>query len=303
MRKDLLSVADLDGDEVRRSFDMALRLKGGTNVGSLGGKSLALVFEKPSLRTRVSFDLAMFQLGGHAVYLSPDEVGLGWREPVEDVARVLARYVNAIAARTFSHQTLVTLARWSSVPVMNALSDTEHPCQAMADMLTVYENKGRLQGVRFAYVGDGNNVATSLLFAASLAGVHFRIASPEGYGLGSDVVERARHLCNAGADIMVTEDPSTAVRGADVVYTDVWTSMGQEMEVEERRRIFAPFQVDRELLSIAAPDAVFMHPLPAHHGEEVATGVLDLPRSLVFDQAENRLHMQKALLLMLLPQE
>lgn len=303
MRKDLLSVADLDGDEVGRSFDMALRLKSGTNVGSLGGKSLALVFEKPSLRTRVSFDLAMFQLGGHAVHLSPDEVGLGRREPVEDVARVLARYVNAIAARTFCHQTVATLAEWSSVPVINALSDTEHPCQALADMLTVYENKGRLQGVRFAYVGDGNNVATSLLYAASLTGVHFRIASPEGYGLGSDVVERARQLSNAEADIMVTEDPSAAVQGADVIYTDVWTSMGQEMEVEERRRVFAPFQVDRELLSLAAPDAVFMHPLPAHHGEEVAAGVVDLPQSVAFDQAENRLHMQKALLLMLLPQE
>ncbi|MFW6126283.1 MAG: ornithine carbamoyltransferase [Chloroflexota bacterium] len=303
MRKDLLSVADLDADEVRRSLDIALRLKGGTNVGSLGGKSLALVFEKPSLRTRASFDLAIFQLGGHAIYLSPDEVGVGQREPVEDVARVLARYVNAIAARTFSHRTLVTLAKWSSVPVINALSDTEHPCQALADMLTIYENKERLEGLRLAYVGDGNNVATSLLFAAALTGVHFRIASPQGYGLGSDVVERARQLSNGEADIMVTEDPSAAVQGADVVYTDVWTSMGQEMEVEERRRVFAPFQVDRGLLSLAAPDAVFMHPLPAHHGEEVAAGVLDLPQSLAFDQAENRLHMQKALLLMLLPQE
>lgn len=303
MRKDLLSVADLDADEVRRSLDIALRLKGGSNVGSLGGKSLALLFEKPSLRTRVSFDLAMFQLGGHTVYLSPDEVGLGRREPVEDVARVLARYVNAIAARTFSHQTLVKLAGWSSVPVINALSDTEHPCQALADILTAYENKGRLEAVRFAYVGDGNNVAASLLYAASLTGVHFRIASPAGYGLGSDVLERARRLSTAGADIMVTEDASAAVQGADVVYTDVWTSMGQEMEVEERRRVFAPFRVDRELLSLAAPDAVFMHPLPAHHGEEVAQGVLDLPWSLAFEQAENRLHMQKALLLMLLPQE
>lgn len=303
MRKDLLSVADLDVDEVRRSLDIALRLKSGSNVGSLGGKSLALLFEKPSLRTRVSFDLAMFQLGGHTVYLSPDEVGLGRREPVEDVARVLARYVNAIAARTFSHQTLVKLAGWSSVPVINALSDREHPCQALADILTAYENRGRLEAVRFAYIGDGNNVAASLLYAASLTGVHFRIASPAGYGLGSDVLERARRLSTAGADIMVTEDASAAVQGADVVYTDVWTSMGQEMEVEERRRVFAPFRVDEKLLSLAAPDAVFMHPLPAHHGEEVAQGVLDLPRSLAFDQAENRLHMQKALLLMLLPQE
>jgi ornithine carbamoyltransferase len=300
MRKDLLSVADLGPEELERSLDLALRLKSGASVGSLGGKSLALLFEKPSLRTRVSFDLAMYQLGGHAIYLSPEEVGLGRRELVEDVARVLERYVNGIAVRTFSHQVLVGLAEHCAVPVINALSDLEHPCQALADTLTIYEKKGRLSGLRLAFVGDGNNVATSLLLAASLTGLHFRIAAPPAYALGRDVLDRARHLCVAGGDVAVVEDPREAVEGADVVYTDVWTSMGQETEAEERRRAFAAYQVDRDLLSIAAPDALFMHPLPAHHGEEIASDMLDAPQSVVFDQAENRLHIQKALLLMLL---
>jgi len=263
----------------------------------LSGKTLAIVFEKPSLRTRVSFELAMRQLGGQTIYLSPAEVGLGERESVPDVARVLSRYVDAIAARTFSHHTLEVLASYSRVPVINALSDWEHPCQALADLLTIYEKKGELNGLTLAFVGDGNNVARSLMLAASLTGMNFRIASPPGYTIEDKVLHLAQsNAISSGGEIFCTEEPRLAVSGADVVYTDVWTSMGQEAEAEVRRRVFAGYQVDSELLSLAKEDAILMHPLPAHHGEEVAEGILDTPKSVVFDQAENRLHLQKALL-------
>ncbi len=295
--KDLLSVADLGGEDIRLLISDAIDMKAQGWLSILSGKTLAIMFEKPSLRTRVSFELAMRQLGGETVYLSPAEVGLGERESVPDVARVLSRYVDAIAARTFSHQTLEVLAGYSSVPVINALSDWEHPCQALADLLTIYEKKGELQGLTLAFVGDGNNVARSLMLAASLTGMNFRIATPSGYAIEDDIFNLAQNnALSAGGEIFYTDDPRQAVTGADVVYTDVWASMGQEAEAEARRQIFAGYQVDGELLSLAREDAIFMHPLPAHRGEEVAEGILDTPQSVVFDQAENRLHMQKALL-------
>jgi ornithine carbamoyltransferase len=295
--KDLLSVADLGGEDIQLLISDAIDLKARGWLTMLSGKTLALMFEKPSLRTRVSFELAMRQLGGQTIYLSPAEVGLGQRESIPDVAKVLSRYVDAIAARTFSHQTLEVLAGYSSVPVINALSDWEHPCQALGDLLTIYEKKGELRGLTLAFVGDGNNVARSLMLAASLAGMNFRIASPSGYALDDKTLQLAQsNALSSGAEVFCTDDPRQAVSGADVVYTDVWTSMGQEAEAEQRRQIFAGYQVNSELLSLAREDAILMHPLPAHHGEEVAEGILDSPRSVVFDQAENRLHIQKALL-------
>jgi ornithine carbamoyltransferase len=295
--KDLLSIADLNNKEMAGLISNALKLKRGKAPSVLRGKIIALIFEKPSLRTRASFEVAIRQLGGQCFYLSPDEVGLGKREPVPDVARVLSRYVDGIIARTFSHQTLEVLARYASVPVINALSDHEHPCQALGDLLTVLEKKGKLEGLALAFIGDGNNVAHSLLLASSMAGVHFRIASPSGYEIKGEVLEKARKLAaDSGSQILLTKDPEEAVSGVDVVYTDVWTSMGQEAEADKRRKDFARYQVDEKLLSRAKLDAILMHPMPAHHGEEVATGILDSPKSVVFDQAENRLHIQKALL-------
>ena len=295
--KDLLSISDLSREDVRLLVDNALEMKAEGWSSLLSQKTLALLFEKPSLRTRVSFELAMRQLGGHTIYLSPAEVGMGQRESVADVARVLSRYADAVAARTFSHDTLHILAANSAVPVINALSDREHPCQALADLLTIYEKKARLEGLTLAYVGDGNNVAHSLLLAATLTGINFRIASPAGYSVKEDILQLAQgYAADSGAEIFCTDDPALAVSGADIVYTDVWTSMGQEGEAESRRRTFARYQVNRGLLSLAKEKAIVMHPLPAHRGEEVAEDVLDGPESVVFDQAENRMHLQKALL-------
>jgi ornithine carbamoyltransferase len=295
--KDLLSVADLSREDIQLLISSAIDMKAGGWTSSLSEKVLALMFEKPSLRTRLSFEVAMCQLGGHTIYLSPAEVGLGKRESVPDVARVLSRYVDVIAARTFSHQTLEVLADYSEVPVINALSDLEHPCQALADLLTIYEKKGKLEGLTLAYIGDGNNVAHSLMLAASLTGMNFRIASPDGYIVCEEILHLARDYATSNsAEIFCTEAPSQAVSGADVVYTDVWTSMGQEAEAEQRCRIFAGYQVDTALMSLAKENAILMHPLPAHHGEEVAEGILDSLPSVVFDQAENRMHLQKALL-------
>ncbi|MFC2122608.1 ornithine carbamoyltransferase [Bacteroidota bacterium] len=295
--KDLLSVSDLDSEDVWHLISEAIEMKAGGWSTLLDRKVLALLFEKPSLRTRVSFEVAMRQLGGHALYLSPDEVGLGGRESVPDVARVLSRYVDVIVARTFSHQALEVMGSYSSVPVINALSDLEHPCQALADLLTIYEKKGELQGLTLAYVGDGNNVAHSLLLAAALVGMDFRIAAPAGYHVQDAILSQAEgYAAETGAEITCTEDPKLAVSQADVVYTDVWTSMGQEAEAERRRHIFTGYRLDSGLLSLAREDAIVMHPLPAHHGEEVADGILDSPQSVIFDQAENRMHLQKALL-------
>ena len=294
-------MADLSPQDIRRVVDTALMMKNGRSSPVLSGRTLALLFEKPSLRTRVSFDVAMQELGGYALYLSPAEVGLGEREPVADVARVLSRYVDAIAARAFKHETVEELARWADVPVINALSGGEHPCQALADLLTIYEKKGRWRGLVLSFVGDGNNVARSLMLGSALTGMNFRIASPQGYGISTALVDKAKSLAAAsGAAVVCVESPQEAVRGADVVYTDVWTSMGQEKEQAERRRAFGGYQVNAELLALASPDAIVMHDLPARRGEEIADEVIEGPQSVVFDQAENRLHAQKAVLSLIL---
>src|SRR5439155_998142 len=258
-------------------------------------------FEKPSLRTRVSFEVGMKQLGGTAIYLSQAEVGLGQREPVEDVARVLSRYVSGIVARTYAQQALVDLADAADIPVVNALSDDEHPCQALADLLTIREKKGGLKGVRVAFVGDGNNVSASLAVAAGLAGARFSIASPAGYSLPEPIVRDARDwAARTGGAIETCTAPEEAVTDADVVYTDVWTSMGQESSRRQRLEAFTGYQVDPALMALARPDAIFMHDLPAHRGEETVDSVIDGPQSVVFDQAENRLHAQKALLALIM---
>jgi ornithine carbamoyltransferase len=296
MKKDLLSVSDLDRKEIAQLVEQAFDMKKEGVPPLLSGRTLALLFEKPSLRTRVSFEIAMYQLGGHSIYLSPEEVGLGKREPVADVARVLSRYVDGIAARTFSQETLRILAGHSSVPVINALSDLEHPCQALSDLLTIYEKKGRLTGLTLAFIGDSNNVSNSLLLAACIMGMNFHIASPPGYEVKGEVLSQGRKFAaGSGSQIQLTSDPYEAAKDADIVCTDVWASMGQEAEVEQRRLAFSGYQVDNELLSFAKGDVLFMHPLPAHHGEEISAGLLDDARSVVFDQAENRLHLQKAL--------
>jgi ornithine carbamoyltransferase len=295
--RDLLSINDLNPEELDLLIRTALSMKRDGSPAVLTGKTIAMLFEKPSLRTRVSFEVGMKQLGGSAIYLSQAEVGLGQREPVDDVARVLSRYVSAIVARTYAQQTLQELADAADTPVINALSDDEHPCQALADLLTVREKKGRLEGVRVAFVGDGNNVAASLAVACGLAGVQFVIASPPGYDLPAGVVSSAREWAQRiGGTVETVISPEDAVKGADVVYTDVWTSMGQESTRRQRLEAFQGYQVDEQLMTLAKPDAIFMHDLPAHRGEEIVEAVIEGPQSVVFDQAENRLHAQKALL-------
>jgi ornithine carbamoyltransferase len=295
--KGLLSVASLSAEDIWRLIDLAISIKRKGKKAPLQGQILALLFEKPSLRTRVSFEVAMWQLGGHTIYLSPAEVGLGNREEVPDVARTLSRYVNGIVARTFWHQTLELLAEYAAVPVINGLSDQEHPCQALGDLLTIYEKKEKLQGLKIAFLGDSNNVANSLLLAASLVGINFSLASPPSYQPQDRIWRLTQEFASkSGAHILYTPEPRLAVEGADIVYTDVWASMGQEDEAEIRLSAFADYQVDSRLLSSAKKGVLLMHPLPAHHGEEVAEGMLDHPQSVVFDQAENRLHIQKAIL-------
>ena len=295
----LLSIADLGAAELATLLDSATALKRDPVPADapLRGRALAMVFEKPSLRTRLSFEIAMAQLGGHASYLSPQEVGLGRRESVSDVARVVSRYVDLVVLRTFAHETIEEFAKYSSVPVINGLSELSHPCQGLADIFTIRERKGDLRQVTAAYVGDGNNVAHSLMLGAAKTGMTLRVASPEGF----EPLPRYRELAaeaarSTGARITYGSDPTAAVRDADVVYTDVWTSMGQEQEYERRRRAFLGFQVNRELLAHAKPDAVVLHDLPAHRGEEITDDVIDGAQSAVFDQAENRLHAQKAVL-------
>ncbi len=295
--KDLISIADLNSEFVNSLIRDAIDMKrdGWRNI--LDRKILGLIFEKPSLRTRVSFEVAMRQLGGTAIYLSPAEVGLGKRESIADVARVLSRYVDVIAARTFSHETVEKLAQYAQIPVINALSDQEHPCQALADLMTIYEKKGDFKKLTVAYIGDGNNVANSLLLATALTGMNFRIAAPKGYMITEKYLQLARDFAvDSGTEITCLEEPRQAVKNADVVYTDVWTSMGQEAEAELRRKVFAGYQINDDLMKSAKADAIIMHPLPAHYGEEVAAGILDTPQSVVFDEAENRMHIQKTLL-------
>lgn len=293
-----LDLRGLTPERARGLLDRAAALKaeGGRGVASpLRGKTLGLVFEKPSLRTRVSFEAACTRLGGNSIFIRGKDAGMGVRESVADFARVLSQYVDALAVRTFAHATLEELAEYASIPVINALSDDAHPCQAMADMLTLAELKPDLAGLKLAFIGDGNNVAMSLAEAAALLGVDFVLACPEGYEYPEAFVQRyaARF---PGGKLSVTHDPREAADGADALYSDVWASMGQEHEADSRREIFSPFQVDEELMESARPDAVFLHCLPAHRGEEVTSGVLDGPRSRVFQQAANRMYFQMALL-------
>ena len=300
-KRDLLSITDLSGRELQGILDRAVELKGGAVSDALVGRSVALLFEKPSLRTKLSFDLAVHQLGGHPIYFAPEEVGLGKREPVADVARVLELQVDCLMARTFAHVTVEELATNASVPVVNALSDAEHPCQAMADLLTIQEHTGSFQGVTIAFIGDGNNVATSLALGAASLGASFVIASPHGYELPATALAKAEAMAaERGATVKQVVNPQDAAQNADAVYADVWTSMGQESEVQQRRHDFQGYQVTPELMAMAKPGAVFMHDLPAHHGEEIAEGMLEHPQSVVFAQAENKLHAAKALLELLL---
>ncbi|MEP7358263.1 MAG: ornithine carbamoyltransferase [Anaerolineales bacterium] len=300
-----LHIADFSPEELQYLLNLAVRLKKerqrGANRPILKGQVLAMVFQKPSLRTRTSFDMAMRHLGGDALYLSPNEVGLGGRESVADVARVLSGYVQAIMARTFAHQHILELAQWATVPVINGLTDYNHPCQAMADGLTILERKGRLKGVNVTFIGDGNNVAVSLMHLCAKLGGNFTLASPEGYDLPPTAIEQARKFSeDSGSSLLFVRDPREGVVDADVIYTDTWTSMGQEAETEKRRLVFPPYQVNAALLAEAAPDAIVLHCLPAHRGEEITDDVMDGPQSAVFQQAENRLHAQKAILAHLL---
>jgi ornithine carbamoyltransferase len=302
--RDLVSIADLTPEELRKVLQTALDMKERGYPPLLAGQTLALVFEKASLRTHVSFNVAMQQLGGQTVYLGQSEVGLGTREPVADVARVLSRYVQGIAARTYTQQTIIDLAEHADVPVINALSDEEHPCQALADLLTVYEKKGGLRGLTLAFIGDGNNVAASLAQASAMAGMNFVIASPEGYELPERLLRQAESwAAKNGARIETVRRPQDAVRSADVVYTDVWISMGQEDSYKARLEAFAGYQVNRELMAQAPAGAIVMHDLPAHRGEEIVDEVIEGKQSVVFQQAENRLHAQRALLALLLGDE
>ena len=297
--RDFTSVLDLTPEELERTLDIALGIKRDGSGPLLAGRHLALLFEKPSLRTRVSFEVAMSRLGGRALYLNDHEVRMGDREPVKDVARVLSRMVDGIASRTFAHSTLTELAEWASVPVVNALSDGEHPCQALADLLTLRERFGSLHGVRLTYLGEGNNVAISLAYASMLAGMHFTCASPEGYGLPEDVIAHASTLPGGGS-VRQLSDPHEAVRGAAAVYTDVWASMGEEHLLASRLEAFAPFKLDVTVMASAPADALVMHDLPAHRGEEIADDMIESDHSVVFDQAENRVHAQHAILLQLM---
>ncbi len=309
--RSLLKISDLSESEIRTVLLQGGRLKRASAEGRLTpileGKTLALIFEKPSLRTRVTFEVAMTRLGGRSIYLAPADIQLGKRESVEDVSRSLSRWVDGIAARTFAHETVVRLAESGSIPVVNALSDLEHPCQALADLLTIAEHRcgtteePDFSGIKLAFVGDGNNVANSLLVISASVGMSMTLARPEGFGPDEGVLQEALSIAaKTGARIQVTNDPQEAVRDADVVYTDVWTSMGQEEEREARLQAFRGWCVTAELMKLAKPDAIVMHCLPAHRGEEIAAEVIDGPQSVVFDQAENRLHAQMGLLSFLL---
>ena len=299
----LLSVTDLDAGETGSLIGRALEMKGpeqGGSANALAGKSVALLFEKPSLRTKVSFMVGIQEMGGYSLYLGPDEVGLGSREPVSDVARVLSGYVDCIVARVNSHRSLEELAEYGTVPVINALSDWEHPCQIMADLLTVAEFQGDLAGRKLAFVGDGNNVARSLCLALPAVGMEFSIASPLGYMLERETLQRAREIGGRQEGIQSLRNPVEAVQDADVVYTDVWTSMGDEAERYARLEAFQGYTVDPELMRQAKPTASFMHDMPAHYGEEVPPGMLEHPQSIAYQQAHNRKHAQKAVLEFLL---
>jgi len=302
--RSFVSVADFTAEEIWTVWELAAQLKMKQKVGEphriLDGKQLAMIFQKPSLRTQVSFETGMSQLGGHALFLGPEHIQLGKRESVPDVARVLGRMVDGIMARVFAHSDVETLAEHAGVPVINGLSDEEHPCQALADLFTIYEVKRRVEGVNLTYIGDGNNVAASLLLTAAKVGMNCTLINPSGYEVKPSYVQVARtDAAWSGAKLQFSDDPQD-VKGADVVYTDVWASMGQESEAEHRARIFQPFQVNNRLLEQAGTDPLIMHCLPAHRGSEITDEAMDSPNSIVFDQAENRLHVQKAIMALLI---
>jgi ornithine carbamoyltransferase len=303
--KHFLDVADYSPAEIQDILDLAIRLKkeyfAQGNPPLFKGKVLGMIFQKPSLRTRVSFDMAMRHMGGDALYLSPNEIGLGKRESIADVARVMSGYVQVMMARVFEHAHVVELAKWSSVPVINGLSDFSHPCQAMADAQTIIEKFGAMKGLNVSYVGDGNNVAVSLMHIAVMLGGNFTIANPEGYDMPTAAIETGQKLAAAsGAKINLLRDPREAVKGAQVIYTDTWTSMGQEEETAKREAVFPPYQVNAKLVSEADKDVIVMHCLPAHRNHELTDDVADGPHSAIFPQAHNRLHAQKAILARLL---
>ncbi len=296
-----ISIHDITTEEFHALLDLAIRLKKETKAGIahpiLKGKSLGMIFTKSSTRTRISFEVGMYQLGGHPLYLNANDMQLGRGESIYDTANVMSRFVDGIMIRTFAHQDVLDLAKYGTVPVINALTDDLHPCQAMADLMTVYEHKGKLEGLKLAYVGDGNNVAHSLLYACAKAGMHMSVATPKGYACAEEVVENAKaDAKETGSRILITNDPEEAVAGADVVCTDTWTSMGQEAEKAERVKIFKDYQVNAALFAKSKEDSVFIHCLPAYRGYEVTEDVIDGPRSIIFDEAENRLHAQKAIL-------
>ncbi|HQK05242.1 MAG TPA: ornithine carbamoyltransferase [Anaerolineaceae bacterium] len=305
MKKDFLAVSDYTPSELQEMIDLAVSLKkehfAGGNKPIFKGKVLAMIFQKPSLRTRMSFDMAMRHLGGDALYLSPAEIGLGQRESIADVARVISGYVDAIMARVFDHAHVIELARWSSIPVINGLSDYNHPCQAMADALTIIEKFKTLKGLNISFIGDGNNVAVSLLHICAKLGANFTLASPEGYDMLPAAIEDGRKFAaESGSKLNFIRDPHEAVKHAHVIYTDTWTSMGQEAETEKRIKVFPPYQVNQKLVSEADKDVIVMHCLPAHRGQELTDEVADGPHSVIFPQAHNRLHAQKAVLVKLL---
>ncbi len=300
-----IDLMDWSTEDLRQLLDLAVHLKmewrSGGNQPVLKGKALAMVFQKPSLRTRVSFEVGMQQLGGSALMIGPQEIGLGKRESVPDVARSLSCFVQGIMARVFDHEHVLGLAKWGSVPVINGLSDAQHPCQAMADVMTIYERFGRIDGVRVVYIGDGNNVALSLAQASANFGAHFAVATPPGYGLSEEDMAVVGEIAErTGGSIEAYEDPYTAVKNADVVYTDTWVSMGQETETEQRVEALRPYQVNDDLLRRADKHAIVMHCLPAHRGDEITDSVADGEQSAIFQQAENRLHAQKAVLVTLM---
>jgi ornithine carbamoyltransferase len=303
MKKDFISIKDLTPKEIENIFNLTDQLKKDKSKFSkvLVGKTLALIFQKPSNRTRVSFEVGMYQLGGSALYLAPNEINLGVRESIEDVAKTLSRYVDGIVLRTYEHKNILEMAKYSDKPVINGLSDFSHPCQALADIYTVREKFIKLKGRTLAYVGDGNNVCNSLLFACAKVGLNMNVGTPKGYEPEKIVVKQARQIAKLNnASINLFNDPFKTVQGADVVYTDVWTSMGEEKESEKRKKLFKQFQVNKNLIKLAKRGALIMHCLPAHRGEEITDDVIDGANSIVFDQAENRMHVQKAILIKLL---
>lgn len=296
-----INLADHSRQELQTMLDLSQKLKAewqdGGNQPILKDKVLAMIFQKPSLRTRVSFDMAMRHLGGDALYLSPDEIGLGERESIADVARVVSGYVDVVMARVFAHRHIEELARWASIPVINGLSDFNHPCQALADAFTIQEQFGTVKGREVSFIGDGNNVAVSLMFICAKLGANFTIANPEGYDMPREAVSLGQEMAReSGASITQLRDPARAVQNADVIYTDTWISMGQSEEAEKRRQVFPPYQVNQELVGQATPETIVMHCLPAHRGEEITDSVADGPHSVIFQQAHNRLHAQKGLL-------